>query len=208
MAGYHGTDWEGFIADVRQSRSKDVASEEDATLYFTGLQRLVEKKTRLFWHKDFFEQYISNKVVPWGLRIQIFPNIRKIEPKIKEAWESNLQTCSFQMMSILCQQYEQDIGQIDVEIKDLQENSGNINTYPGFTLLEKKLKDHLTKYATNLIKTKESKLQRDKRAYENGQAYRWTNINPTRNNMRKPFPHKKTQSPREIDRVDSDTSSL
>lgn len=172
---------------MRQSRFKDEASEEDANLYFTGLQRLVEKKTRLFWHRDFFEQYISNKVVPWGLRIQIFPNIRKIEPKIKEALESNLQTCSLQMMHILCQQYKQDIGQVDIEIKDWHENSGNVSTYPGYTLLEKKLKDHLTKYATNLIKTKESNLQRDKRAYDNGQAYRWTNTNPTRNNTRKQF---------------------
>lgn len=66
MAGYCGKEWEGFVAEVKKSRVKDEASEDDANHFFLGLQKLVEKKTRLFWHREFFQQYIENKIVPWA----------------------------------------------------------------------------------------------------------------------------------------------
>lgn len=54
-------------------------SDKDLEHAFLRLQRLLERKARIFWHKKYFNKYIENKIVPWGLRIQIFPNVRKAE---------------------------------------------------------------------------------------------------------------------------------
>lgn len=144
-------------------------------------------------------------MVPWSLRIQIFPNIRRVELNVKKAWELNLQTSSLKMMQILHDQYESDIKELYKEILKWQEDHGNMTLYTGFMDKDKKLKDYLTKYATNLIKMKENKFTRDKKAYDYEQAYKWTqqgtqsryrghyNLGPQATNL---------------DLIESDTSSL
>lgn len=69
MTDYCGKAWDGFLTKVQQARSKDAVSEVDIYRYFLRLQRLVEKKTRMFWHRDYFDKYIENNMVPWGLHI-------------------------------------------------------------------------------------------------------------------------------------------
>lgn len=64
--------WEGFVSEVKRVCSKDDIdniAEADVDTYFLGLQRLVERKTRLFWHKELFDKYVLNQIIPWGLRI-------------------------------------------------------------------------------------------------------------------------------------------
>lgn len=65
--------------------------------FFTNLKRLLEKKAWLFWNNKYFHKYIEDKIVPWGLRIQIFPNLFKVESEFKHDWENHLQSCSFKM---------------------------------------------------------------------------------------------------------------
>lgn len=165
----------------------------------------MEKKTRLFWHGEYFNKYVENQVVPWGLRIQIFPNIRNVEPNVKKAWESNLQNCSIKMMQILHDQYEVDLMELDKEILKWQEDHSNMSSYTGFLDKDKKLKDHLTKYATNLIKTKENKFSKDKKAYDYEQAYKWTQQGTQ---FRRKDHYNKGPQATNLDLIDSDTSSL
>lgn len=69
----------------------------------------------------------------------------------------------------------------------------------------KKLKEHLTKYAKNLIKTKENKLTRDNKAYDYEQAYKWTH-----QGTHPRFRGQYSQGPQatNLDLIESDTSSL
>lgn len=57
MTGYCGQAWDGFVSEVKLVRSKDETSEADVGNYFVGLQRLVERKTLIFWHREFFDRY-------------------------------------------------------------------------------------------------------------------------------------------------------
>lgn len=91
---------------------------------------------------------------------------------MKKAWESNLQSCSLKMMPILCGQYDSDINELDKEILRWKEDHGNMASYTRYMDKDKKLKEHLIKYAANLIKTTENKFARDKKAYDNEQAYK------------------------------------
>lgn len=76
------------------------------------------------------------------------------------------------MMQILFNQYGSDIDDIDKEIQGWQKDLRNVVSFEGYQDRDKKLKEHLTKYTTNLNKIKESKFSRDKKAYDNDQAYK------------------------------------
>lgn len=98
--------------------------------FFVSLKRLLEKKARVFWNNKYFQKYIEDRNVPWGLRIQVFPNLSKIESEFKIDWESNLQSCSFKMMEALCQNYQRELEVINGDIEKLYtDNSSLVSDY-------------------------------------------------------------------------------
>ncbi|PIO28667.1 hypothetical protein AB205_0117480 [Aquarana catesbeiana] len=140
---------------------------------FIRFQRLLEKKVRIYWHKVYFEKYVEHQIVPWGLRIQIFPNIKKTTDPLKKAWEDNLQACSFSMISMLCQEYEKELNLLDTSINEwLSERAADMSS-PRFAQRDKNLRAHLEEYTVEIINNKENKFLRDKLAHTNGYAYRW-----------------------------------
>lgn len=62
--------------------------------FLLRLQRMLERKSHIYWNKWYFSNYIDDQMSPWGLRIQIFPTINKLEPEFK------LQT---KFTDVLCQ---------------------------------------------------------------------------------------------------------
>lgn len=93
----------------------------------------LKEKLCYFGIENFLNSTLS-KIEPWGLRVQIFPNINKVETNVRMAWEANLQTCFFNMMHILCEKYGRNIANVDIEIKDWQEITQNVHTYTGILL--------------------------------------------------------------------------
>lgn len=65
------------MAKIQLSQNASNITDADLDKSFMRLQRLLEKKIRIFWHKKYFKKYSHNKVIPWGLRIQIFPILEK-----------------------------------------------------------------------------------------------------------------------------------
>lgn len=116
MADFCGEAWENLMTKIQTSHAASNISDAELDKSFVRLQRLLEKKVCMYWHKTYFEKYVEHQIVPWGLRIQIFPNIKKITDPLKKSWEDNLQSCSFNMISMLCQQYEQELDLLDVSI--------------------------------------------------------------------------------------------
>lgn len=71
------------------------------------------------WHiclLNYELNHLEHNIIPWDLCIQIFPNLKKVHGSLKLLWESNLQTCSSRMISILCSQYEHEISLFDEQI--------------------------------------------------------------------------------------------
>lgn len=118
MATYRGPAFDGFMSKIHQAQGSSFGG---ITLerFFKSLQRLLEKKAHIFWNHKYFLRNIEDKIIPWGLRIQIFPNIFKIESDFKKDWESNLQSCSVKIMEALCQNYVEDLEVVNNEIEKL-----------------------------------------------------------------------------------------
>lgn len=108
-------------------------------------------------------------------------------------------------MWILSDQYKTDIGELDKEILKWQDDQSNLVPHTCFLDKDKVLKEHLTKYATGLIKTKETKFIRDKKAYDHDQAYK---LNQQGNYPRCKGPYNQAPPAINLDLVESHTSSM
>lgn len=84
MATFCGQAWEGLMTKIQESQNSAEISEAELDRAFIRLQSLLEKKVRIFWHKKYFDKYALNSVIPWGRRIQIFPNVKKIDDSLKQ----------------------------------------------------------------------------------------------------------------------------
>lgn len=107
-------------------------------------------------------------------------------------------------MQILRNQYDSDNSDLDKEIQGWQDDHKTLTSFEGYPDRDKKLREHLTKYATDHIKTKESKFSRDKKVYDGEQAYKW--FQQTTYHRRG---HYRLELPAtNFDRMESDISSL
>lgn len=178
--------------------------------FFSRLQRMLEKKSRLFWNKWYFLKYTEENISPWGLRIQIFPTITQLEPEFKLEWEENLQSCSKKMMELLCKHYTVELSLIDGEIEKLYRDNSAIVTDGLFSTRENELKTNLESYVTEVLKTKEKKYIRDKLAYDNKQAYNWSpnNYRRKKRNNQKRQTKQANSEPSDSDSSVSSVSSL
>lgn len=117
---------------------------------FLWLQRLLEKKVRVFWHKNYFEKYCKNHITPWK---QMFSNLQKMYDSLKFKWEHNLQNCSFEMMTILCHQYQSEIADLDTQINAWYVELVFAISTPLFIQREKDLREQ-KEYTSDLINIK------------------------------------------------------
>lgn len=203
MADFCGEAFTDLMTKIRSSKTEANVSDDELDRAFMRLQRLLEKKVRTYWHKAYFEKYSLNGIVPWGLRIQIFPNLRKITDSLKQSWEQNLQSCSFEMISLLCKQYELELGQLDAQINNWYDEHHLVISSPRFIKRDKDLRSHLEEYTLEIINTKEGKFLRDKTAHDNGFAYKWNHTT-----FNKPFSKPYTAEPSKTDVVVPNVNSV
>lgn len=171
---------------IQASQNASTITDAELDRAFIRLQRLLEKKVRIYWHKTYFEKYAEHKIIPWGLRIQLFPNIKKINDTLKTSWESNLISCSLNMLSMLCHEYTTELAQLDVAINRWYTDHVLGLSSPRYSKRDKTLRAHLEEYTLTTINDKESKFLRDLAAHENGYAYNWDNAKETKA-RNKPF---------------------
>lgn len=83
--------------------------EEDIDGFFDRTKHLLERKSRLYSHIRFFDRYSECKINLWGLRVQIFPNIKEPSPEFKSRWENSLQKCPEGMMDLLREHHRKEL---------------------------------------------------------------------------------------------------
>lgn len=85
MVTYWGAGFDGLMDKIHQAEGSPYGG-INLDCFFSSLKRVFEKKARVFWNNKYFQKYID-KNFPWGLCIQIFLNVFKIEPEFKTDWE-------------------------------------------------------------------------------------------------------------------------
>lgn len=173
MALYQGSHWTDFMSKVHDEFEKKESLDFELSSTFSNLSQLLEKKSLLHWHIKSFKDYIAANLNPFGLRVQIFPTFEHIDPSFKAVWEVNLKECSRKMMLLLIDEYAKRIVDIDGKLEKLQNQMSLLRTHVSFSESEERLKRHLEQFNKDILIKKDKKLQRDRKAFEDGRAYKW-----------------------------------
>lgn len=135
---------------------------------------LLKKNSHLYWHIQYFKSYITEKVCPLGLWIQMFPTIKDPSPDFRKSWENILTNCSIELMQQLTTQYRTDMTSLDVEIDRLLNQFPNIKDSASFTNRWKEVRDKVENLNKDIITKKQRKFFQDKLAFSEGYAYKWS----------------------------------
>lgn len=87
------------------------------------------------------------------------------------------------MMSLLINEYQKRITAFGEKLEKLQNQMVPLKTHHLFPESEAKLKCHLEQFNKNILTKKDKKLQRDRKTFEDGKAYKWQS---TQSNGRRP----------------------
>lgn len=175
MTSLSGTNWEKMVSELEQKRTQggSVDTETQMSNRLFDLKRLLIRKSKTWWDTEYLRKYLQENVMPQGLRIQIFPQIFDMSSDLKDKWEQNLQMCSKNMLLILIEHHEKLLIDLNNEISIICAELENFKSLETFKIKDEEIKKQIEELNQTLINRKETKLNRDRRAYEQGKAYRW-----------------------------------
>ncbi|XP_040183709.1 uncharacterized protein LOC120916831 [Rana temporaria] len=168
-----GTAWSGLMTEFQTSYNGTNKDVDDLRLFFGKLKYLLKKKSNLYWHMEFFKEYIKENISPMGLRIQMFPTIKNASQDLKNSWEGVLNKCSKECMQLLLIQYQSDTNILDRDLALLITQYEHVKTHPLYADKHQELKVFLDKLNKSIISKKQSKMAKDRMAFVEGYAYRW-----------------------------------
>lgn len=191
MDNFSGNIWKSRMTNYKQKWGEVDKSEIELNNFFFSLRELLQKKSTIYWHAMFLEDYIMENMAPYGLRLQLFPNLRDIKEDFKRKWESVLNACSKELMKLLIGEYQSQELDIENDITKLTNTVQHLTKTKEYEIKYKELDANLEKFNRDLISKKEKKMNRDRKAYRNGRAYTWTqppmNRKQKNNGLKKPI---------------------
>lgn len=86
---------------------------------FDSVKTLLEKKSNVYWHSTYLEKYIAESLVPYGLRLKLFPHFKKPSNSFRAKWENTLTGFSMALMALLIEEHKEELKSIDLELQNL-----------------------------------------------------------------------------------------
>lgn len=136
------------------------------------LEKLIFREMKIWWDQTTLKSYIERKMVPRGLRLKkstTFP----YPPEFQIKWDDILSKCSMELMTLIIQQEELQLADIQKDITSLQESTSKIISEQDFDDWNKNINIKLEETEDYIINVKESKLKRDQEDYDNHKVYTW-----------------------------------
>lgn len=198
-----GTAWGDFMSSIQAGCLANQQLEDETKTFLDRLFNLLKKKSHLHWHIQYFELYITEKVCPLGLRVQLFPTIKDPSVDFKKSWENTLTNCSIELMSKLTTQYRSDMTSLDAEIDRLLNQFPNIQESGSFTNKWKEIRDKIESLNKDIITKKQRKFSQDKLAFTEGYAYKWSGKSSSYKHKRQ---NRQSPAPTATDYTESDSS--
>ncbi|XP_077155698.1 uncharacterized protein LOC143818193 [Ranitomeya variabilis] len=138
-------------------------------------RNVLQRKIRLWWNKTTLENYHTKKIVPRGLRVQLFPTYDLGDPELVKRWISAASTCSLEFIQILIDNNATSLEEVDKKLEDLQKSLQKEMQKEQFEKLLREFDTDITKWEDNVSKEKLKKFQRDVTDYDLNKIFRWQN---------------------------------
>lgn len=145
MATFKRQNWDTLMSSYSvQWDHKDKGKKESYKVLFS-LKNLLERKTNIHWHIIYLQKYISERIIPFGLRIKLFPHFNNPTLDFKNKWEETLTNCSLNVKSLLIGAHRAELGTIDNKLQQLNVSLITFNTLTGFSDKGKQISENLAK---------------------------------------------------------------
>ncbi|OCT98660.1 hypothetical protein XELAEV_18010896mg [Xenopus laevis] len=137
------------------------------------LLNLQKKEIGLNLHITSLAQYVRNKRIPRGLRVDLKPNLCADDPVLKQRWQEICNKCSLDLIVLTIERLQVKVSTIRKSLSDVKEE---IQREKGADQLAAILRDHeetLHRYRESISVRKQSKFDRDAQDYRQNQVYSW-----------------------------------
>ncbi|XP_077112960.1 uncharacterized protein LOC143768157 [Ranitomeya variabilis] len=196
--------WRSKAIDIF-SRSTPVVS-QNTSLEIKDLMHkyryTLQRKTKLWWNKTTLENYLEKKIVPRGLRIQLYPTYELGNKELIARWISAASRCSLEFIQILIENNTSSLLELDNELESISKTLAKEMTIDQFGKWSKDLETDALKWEDKISQEKSKKYLRDVEDYDSNKIFRWQ-LKGGISGPRKRF---RTQSDRSSE-VDSATSA-
>ncbi|XP_056407823.1 uncharacterized protein LOC130303808 [Hyla sarda] len=178
----------GFDTSLWLEEAKEVFSEKELShsshltptlnSVFKELNYRYKNQIKSWWEVQSLDNYISNRIVPKGLRIAISPALRSRTPTLMSKWEKEATESSLRFMNLLL---EEERNTLDSTTKKLQESIDialKLKQDPEFAKKDTELKNNIEKFKHSLKDRKHKQFIRDLNDFRDNKAYNFLNQQP------------------------------
>ncbi|XP_073417787.1 uncharacterized protein [Dendrobates tinctorius] len=144
----------------------------------------LQRKTKLWWNRSSLENYFEKKIIPRGLRVQLYPTYDLGNNDFITRWTTAASKCSLEFIQILIDNNTMSLLEIDNELDNLSRLLMKDMSNDQFTKWSKDLDMDISKWEEKVCQEKLKKYQRDVDDYDANKIYRWQ-FNGLKNNRRK-----------------------
>ncbi|XP_077134931.1 uncharacterized protein LOC143788890 [Ranitomeya variabilis] len=171
--------WLGQIDQVFGASGVDPQPPTDQTVENQAreIERLLIKRTKIWWNRVFLERYISKKLIPRGLRVRVIPSFPVEDDEFITKWEEACGTCSLTFMQLLVDLNTKSISNLDKNIDEVEVNFKQICPVDKINEYESKIEKSLDTCVKKILALQASKFQRDTRDFSSKNVYRWRKAN-------------------------------
>lgn len=139
---------------------------------FLRLKNLMVSELHLDWDIVFLEQYSKERMVPRGLRWNVYPQQGDSD---LESWFRYFNDTGISLLNFLIDKKRTRMITIDKEIKEIREKLTSHRSTPEYISHSTSLRNHLEKEEKDQKIKKQKKYTRDVSDYKNGSVFTWQN---------------------------------
>ncbi|XP_077152056.1 uncharacterized protein LOC143816010 [Ranitomeya variabilis] len=183
--------WRTKASDIfKQSTltvSQDVSKDYKEIMH--QYRNILYRKTKLWWNRTTLENYLSKRIIPRGLRVQLYPTFELQEDNLTKRWVMAATTCSCEFIQILIEKNTLSLTAMDEELESIQTT---LQKDVPKDVLDKWLKEldaDTIKWEVEVSQGKLKKCKRDMTDYDMDRVHKWQNKKkniPYRNRSREP----------------------
>lgn len=177
MAGFIAT---GINKDRWLLEVKDIFSDNNFTqvkytpsfnIAFRELTRIYKEHTSAWWEVQSLNSYITNNIVPRGLRITLAPANRCRNPTFMANWEREATCSSIKFMHLLLEEEKTRLTSLDTQLQEQIEITKKFENESEYVAKEKLLEGTLERFQFHLKDRKHKQFIRDSLDFKENRAY-------------------------------------
>ncbi|OCU02386.1 hypothetical protein XELAEV_18008149mg [Xenopus laevis] len=136
-------------------------------------KNLLRRRLNVFWNVICLEEYMTCRIIPRGLRVQIFPSFEETPTEFKTQWEQVLHECSCKLMLLLKKHNLEELESIKLQQKQICDQLKEYELNEEFKRLDNDLKTFMENLNIEIMQVKKRKFERDTHDYDNQNVYLW-----------------------------------